>query len=158
MNKIIAAMGVVAILAAMIFSIGLVSAKSGGQELNVDVRTTFFTETTGDLPEGGMVHVKQDIFAEGDVGGTVIGQVNIMVMATEPVGVNQAMGLYVYKIFGKGEIYVSTGPSNSRDPDGTTGAITGGTGQFRGISGESNFKTEPLVGSSVNFKFNSRTD
>lgn len=155
MNKIIAAMGVVAILAAMIFSIGLVSAKPGGQELNVDVRTTFATGTTGGLPEGKMVHVKQDIFAEGDAGGTVIGQVNIMVMSTEPVGVNQAMGLFVYKIFGKGEIYVSTGPSNSSSPDGTTGVITGGTGQFRGVSGESNFKTVAGVGSSVTFKFNS---
>ena len=144
MKKIIAVMGVVTLLAVIVLSIGVVS---GDEELKVDVLTTFATGSTVNLPAAGMAYVEQDIFDEGDAGGTVIGQVTIMVMATKPVGVSEAMGLFVYKIFGEGEIHVTTGPSRSTNSDGTTGVITGGTGVFRGVSGESLFKTVAGVGS-----------
>ena len=149
-------LGVVALLAAAGVSLGVANAKPGGQELRLDtVSTDLAPSDILSLAKSGMIYAKADIFQEGDAGGTVIGQVDVMAMKTTGSGENVlAMGLFTYKIFGEGEIHVSHGPGNSTLSEGRSGVITGGTGNFRGVGGESHVLTVAGVGHAT-FNFNS---
>jgi len=88
------------------------------------------------LDKGEPEYAELALYEQGDAGGAAIGEGDVMIIATAPVGVQENMGLWVYKIFGKGEIHVSTGPGTGRNPGGRIEAIIGGTGFYRGVTGE----------------------
>lgn len=156
MKRIIMVLGVMALLAVAVVSMGVANGAPGGRELIMDalvVEISPGVSTT--LDKGQTEYVELDLFEEGDAGGVAIGEGDGMSMATEPMGVAGTMGLFVYEIFGEGEIPVSSGPGLAGDPGGRTGAIIGGTGLYRGTTGEHNVTfIEGVI--TINFKFGSR--
>ena len=55
------------------------------------------------LGKGQNEYAKLVLYDEGDAGRVAIGEGAAMLIATEPVRVQGIMGLFVFKIFGKGE-------------------------------------------------------
>ena len=155
MKKIMMVLAAVALLAAAGVSISAANAKPGGQELKLDGVVREVTPgPSASLPKAAMEYVEIDLFRDGDAGGAVIGEGDLMAMVTAPVGVSEVMGLHVLHIFGEGEIHVSLGPGIGRNPGGRVGAIIGGTDIYRGVTGE--YHLQSVVGGEIHitFKFN----
>ena len=155
MKKIIMVLGVVALLVVAAVSMGVANAKPGGQELMVDAVITNLTPgSSSTLNKGETLYVEFDLFRQGDAGGEVIGEGDFMGMSTAG-NVSGAMGLFVYRIDDIGEIHVSAGSGTGVDPEGRIGAIIGGTGIYRGVTGEYHHKSVGGGELHITFKFNS---
>ena len=158
-NKVaIMVLGAMALLVVAVVSIGVANGAAGGQELIVDA---FVPEQIPGpsitLGKGEDEYAKLVLYEEGNAGGVAVGKGAAMLIATEPVNVHGIMGLFVYEIFGKGEIHISAGPGTPRDPGGRIGAIIGGTGTYRGVTGEYHHVAvdDPVTFLRITFKFNS---
>ena len=155
MKKIIMVLGVVALLAVAAVSMGVANAKPGGQELKVDALiTTISPGPSPALAKGATLYVEFDLFRQGDAGNEVVGEGDFMGMSTAG-NVSEAMGLFVYRLDGKGDIHVSSGAGTGLAPEGRIGAIIGGTGIYRGVTGEYHHKAVGGGEIHITFKFNS---
>ena len=156
MKKLILVMTVVALLVVAAVSVGVANGAPGGQELRFEtVNTDLSPGSTTTLPKAGIAAAAFDIYEEGDAFGTIIGQGKAMAMATEDVTVQGAIVIFAFEVTGKGEIHVSSGFGNSSAPGGRPGVILGGTGIYRGVTGE--FLLERIAPGVLlaTFKFNS---
>jgi len=150
MTKIIMVLGVVALLAVVGIFMGVANAKSAVGELTIDAKfVAFFPDRSANLPEGVPYYSVLDIFKEGEIGGVPIGEGHLMNMATEPIGTSGTISRWVVRIFGEGEIHLSTGPRIGPAPQ--LGAIIGGTEIYRGASGD--FSRETIGGGELRITF-----
>lgn len=146
-------LGVVALLAAV--SMGVASQPRGVPEFRLDGEIMLLIPGySSTLEEGERLYAEIDLYGEGDLGGVIIGKGHYMAMGTAPVGVSGSMGLFFYEIFGEGEIHVSVGPGSGFTPP-RVGVIIGGTGIYRGVTGEYSHVTD-APDLYITFKFNSR--
>ncbi len=118
------------------------------------VFTAAAPDVSRNLGKGEPQYIEWDLYGEGDAGGELIGKAHYMAVVTTPINVQGNMGLFVHEIFEKGEIHVSLGRGLSSNPGGRVGAIIGGTGIYRGVTGEYHLET---VGGErhITMKFNS---
>ena len=133
--------GSLSLMLAVGISVGFEALTSGVQAhpSQVVVDTTFPLNIPGptiDLAEGEHHYNESDVYREGMVGiEPPIGKATWRGVATEPIGVHGGVYTVVYEIFGEGQIHLSVVFDPSTFP-GDRGIIIGGTGTFRGISGE----------------------
>ena len=158
MKKVAVVLSVMALLALAAVLIGAANGANGSQHLVVDVKwVSFSPANSANSPKGAAYYAELDVFREGEIGGVPIGEGHQMTMATQPIGTSGALGLWVFRIFGEGELHATISP---RDPNlpcssqNCIGVITGGTGIYLGASGD--FSRENLNGGEnrVTFNFN----
>lgn len=166
MKRLVMVLGVLAILAAGV-TFGLaqtVHAKGGGKNMVVDVVITFFTPNTLEkacaLDRGERAYNQGDVYAEGQFGlADPIGVFHSQSVSTELPGTCGFFVTRVFRIFERGDIFGSflAEPGFFDERVGTTGAITGGTGDFRKISGGEMVVTfDPSVTARFTLKFNKK--
>ena len=112
------------------------SDENNPKQLVVHSHTKFiYPDYSASLPEGECGYWEWDLFPEGQW-APKIGESMSHFVATEPVTTNAAFSHSVHRIFEEGDIFVSSYHYGWWDG---TGVITGGTGAFRGASGEYSF-------------------
>lgn len=138
MKKLMAILGVVALVALPLVATAAARGEVQHRQLVVDFQRTFGVNAGLGAVKGASMYTEGSVFEVGQAGQLPpLGEYKSSRVKTEPSGVFGSFGQIVFRIFNQGDIHTTTVGEVKDGQIVASGAIVGGTGRFRGARGES---------------------